>query len=182
MVAANNVQARSNGVDDRGQPLVTTGGGPLPLPMPTQPATLTATRVATKANRTFFIGVPLSFTPCDSHFVPRCTVGRPAEPNGSPAPRQCGTSKGTVSLGTQLRGVRSKTCQRAAGWCGFNSPVFSAATAGRRGAAPVTENAGSRGGRRHMILGGILQSMGALKGNRVACHSHPFRSASIRSV
>ena len=87
--------------------------------------------------------------------------------------RQCGTSKGTVSLGTQLRGVRSKTCQRAAGWCGFNSPVFSAATAGRRGAAPVTENAGSRGGRRHMILGGILQSMGALKGNRVACHS-PF--------
>ena len=87
--------------------------------------------------------------------------------------RQWGTSKGTVSLGTQLRGVRSKTCQRAAGWCGFNSPVFSAATAGRRGAAPVTENAGSRGGRRHMILGGILQSMGALKGNRVACHS-PF--------
>src|SRR6516165_4479321 len=63
MVAANNVQTRSNGVDDRGQPLVTTGGGPLPLPMPTQPATLTATRVATKANRTFFIGVPLSFTP-----------------------------------------------------------------------------------------------------------------------
>src|SRR6516164_11640976 len=63
MVAANNVQARSNGVDGRGQPLVTTGGGPLPLAMPTQPATLTATRVATKANRTFFIGVPLSFTP-----------------------------------------------------------------------------------------------------------------------
>src|SRR5215471_10672310 len=31
--------------------------------MPTQPATLTATRVATKATRTFFIGVPLSFTP-----------------------------------------------------------------------------------------------------------------------
>src|SRR6516165_8047964 len=28
--------------------------------------------------------------------------------------RQWGTSKGTVSLGTQLRGVRSKTCQRAA--------------------------------------------------------------------
>ena len=50
--------------------------------------------------------------------------------------RQCGTSKGTVSLGTQLRGVRSKTCQRAAGWCGFNSPVFPAATAGRRGACP----------------------------------------------
>jgi hypothetical protein len=30
------------------------------LPMPTQPATLTATRVATKAMSTFFIGVPLS--------------------------------------------------------------------------------------------------------------------------
>src|SRR6516164_2970631 len=28
--------------------------------------------------------------------------------------RQWGTSKGTVSLGTQLRGVRSKTCQKAA--------------------------------------------------------------------
>jgi len=63
MVVANNVQTRSNGVDGSGQPLVTMGGGALPLPMPTQPATLTATRVATKANSTFFIGVPLSFTP-----------------------------------------------------------------------------------------------------------------------
>ena len=34
------------------QPFVTMGGGALPLPMPTQPATLTATRVATKAIRT----------------------------------------------------------------------------------------------------------------------------------
>ena len=43
------------------QPFVTTGGGalPFPLPMPAQPATLTATRVATKAMSTFFIGVPL---------------------------------------------------------------------------------------------------------------------------
>src|SRR6516225_3735904 len=136
MVAANNVQTRSNGVDDRGQPLVTTGGGPLPLPMPTQPATLTATRVATKANRTFFIGVPLSFTPCDSHFVPRCTVGRPAEPNGSPAPETVRHLKGTVSLGTQLRGVRSKTCQRAAGWCGFNSPVFLCGDSGKAWGCP----------------------------------------------
>ena len=32
----------------------------MPLPMPTQPATLTAMRVATKATSTFFIGVPLS--------------------------------------------------------------------------------------------------------------------------
>jgi hypothetical protein len=29
------------------------------LPKPTQPDTLTATRVATKANRSFFIGYPL---------------------------------------------------------------------------------------------------------------------------
>jgi hypothetical protein len=42
------------------QPFVTMGGGALPLPTPTQPATLTATRVATKAISTFFIGVPLS--------------------------------------------------------------------------------------------------------------------------
>ena len=111
-----------------GQPLVTIGGGALPLPMPTQPATLTATRVATKATSTFFIGIPLSFTPRDAHFVPRCTVGRPRKPMVHRLRRQWGTSKGTVSLGTQLRGVRSKTCQRAAGWCGFNSPVFSAAT------------------------------------------------------
>src|SRR5262249_15619142 len=41
MVVANNVQTRSNGLDDRGQPLVTMGGGALPLPMPTQPETLT---------------------------------------------------------------------------------------------------------------------------------------------
>jgi hypothetical protein len=61
--AANNLQARKQ--RDRnlsGQPFVTTGGGalPLPLPMPAQPATLTATRVATKAMSSFFIGVPLS--------------------------------------------------------------------------------------------------------------------------
>jgi hypothetical protein len=30
----------------------------LPLPMPAQPATLTATSVATKATRSFFIGAP----------------------------------------------------------------------------------------------------------------------------
>ena len=97
-----------------GQPLVTMGGGALPLPMPTQPATLTATRVATKATSTFFIGIPLSFTPRDAHFVPRCTVGRPRKPMVHRLRRQWGTSKGTVSLGTQLRGVRSKTCQKAA--------------------------------------------------------------------
>jgi hypothetical protein len=31
----------------------------LPLPTPTQPDTLTATRVAISANTSFFIGVPL---------------------------------------------------------------------------------------------------------------------------
>src|SRR6516225_277767 len=91
-----------------GQPLVTMGGGALPLPMPAQPATLTATRVATKATSTFFIGIPLSFTPRDAHFVPRYTVGRPLKPMVHRLRRQWGTSKGTVSLGTQLRGVRSK--------------------------------------------------------------------------
>src|SRR3974390_1118056 len=96
MVVANNVQTRSNGLDDRGQPLVTMGGGALPLPMPTQPETLTATRVATKATSTFFIGIPLSFTPRDAHFVPRCTVGRPAEANGSPAPETVGHFKGDL--------------------------------------------------------------------------------------
>ena len=102
MVVANNVQTRSNGLDDRGQPLVTMGGGALPLPMPTQPETLTATRVATKATSTFFIGVPLSFTSRDSHFVPRCTVSRPLNPMVHRLRRQWGISKGTVSLGTQL--------------------------------------------------------------------------------
>jgi hypothetical protein len=38
---------------------------PLPLPIPAQPATLTATRVATKATRIFFIG-----TPCVSVWSP----------------------------------------------------------------------------------------------------------------
>ena len=103
MVVANNVQTRSNGVDDRGQPLVTTGGGALPLPMPTQPETLTATRVATKANSTFFIGVPLFFHAHARHtFVLRCTVSRLLNPMVHRLRRQWGTSKGTVSLGTQL--------------------------------------------------------------------------------
>jgi hypothetical protein len=38
---------------------------PLPLPMPTQPDTLTATRVATSAIRSFFIGIPSAAAPCD---------------------------------------------------------------------------------------------------------------------
>src|SRR6516164_6762561 len=54
------------------------------------------------------------FTPRDTHFVPRCTVGRTLKPMVHRLRRQWGTSKETVSLGTQLRGVRRKTCQRAA--------------------------------------------------------------------
>jgi hypothetical protein len=46
------------------QPLVTIGGA-LPLPTPTQPETLTATRVATSANRSFFIGIPSGCGLCD---------------------------------------------------------------------------------------------------------------------
>jgi hypothetical protein len=48
----------SRGSNASGQPFVTTGGGALPLPKPAQPETLTATRVATKANTSFFIGAP----------------------------------------------------------------------------------------------------------------------------
>src|SRR6516225_9137809 len=92
------------------------GGGALPLPMPTQPETLTATRVATKATSTFFIGVPLSFTPRDSHFVPRCTVSRPLNPMVHRLRRQGGTSKGTVSLGTQLPSRPVAMCLWAGGW------------------------------------------------------------------
>jgi hypothetical protein len=83
----------------------------LPLPTPTQPATLTATRIATKATSTLFIGIPLSFAPRDAHFVPRCTVGRPPKPMVHQLRRQWGTSKGTVSLGTQLRGGRRVGCK-----------------------------------------------------------------------
>jgi len=42
-------------------------------------------------------------------FVLRCTVSRPLNPIVHRLRRQWGTSKGTVSLRTQLRGVRSKT-------------------------------------------------------------------------
>ena len=100
---ANNAQARKqrdSNLSD--QPFVTMGGGALPLPMPTQPATLTATRVATKAMSTFFIGVPLS----SRHAMHTSCL---AAPLVGPLPsmvhrlrRQWGTSKGTVSLGTQL--------------------------------------------------------------------------------
>src|SRR6516165_4479319 len=45
-------------------------------------------------------------------FVLRCTVGRPPKPMVHRLRGRWGTSKGTVSLGTQLRGVRSKTCGR----------------------------------------------------------------------
>jgi hypothetical protein len=96
MVVANNAQPSAMGISNfSGQPFVTIGGGalPLPLPMPAEPATLTATRVATKAMtasphamHTSCLAVPL---------VARC--------------RQCvhcfrrlpATSKETVSVGTQ---------------------------------------------------------------------------------
>src|SRR4029079_8522622 len=60
--APTNAQNRSSRISNSGPPLVTIGGegGAFPLPKPAQPETLTATRVATKANSTFFIGVPLS--------------------------------------------------------------------------------------------------------------------------
>jgi hypothetical protein len=93
----------SNGISNLSdQPFVTMGGGALPLPMPTQPETLTATRVATKAMSTFLHWSSPFFTPRDAHFVPRCTIGRPLPSMVHRFRRQWGTSKETVSLGTQL--------------------------------------------------------------------------------
>ena len=116
---ANNVQPGAIDSDLSGQPFVTIGGGGLPLPMPTHPATLTATRVATKATSTFFHS-PF-FTPRDTHFVPRCTVGRPLSANSSPAPA---LRRATVSLGTHLRGVCSKTCRERARKSGERAAAF----------------------------------------------------------
>jgi hypothetical protein len=87
---ANNARScSSRGGKLSGQPFLTIGGGggafPFPLPRPAQPETLTATRVATKAHNTFFIGGPLSSRPA-MHFVPRPTVGRAARIKGSMAP------------------------------------------------------------------------------------------------
>ena len=87
------------------QPFVTIGGGalPLPLPMPAQPATLTATRVATKAMSTFFIGVPLSsrhamHTSClAAPLVARCRQCVHC------LRRQWGTFKGDCVLGDTVR-------------------------------------------------------------------------------
>ena len=105
---ANNVQIRSNGIR---QPFVTTGGGalPLPLPIPAQPATLTATRVATNAMSTFFIGVPLS----SRHAMHTSCLAVPLVARRRQCVhclrRQWGTSKETVSLGTHLGAPSFKT-------------------------------------------------------------------------
>jgi hypothetical protein len=71
---------------------------PLPLPMPAQPATLTATRVATKATSTFFIGIPLFHA---TRYTLRASLHRwsPAEANGSPAPETVGHFKRDCVLG-----------------------------------------------------------------------------------
>ena len=113
------------------------------MPMPTQPATLTATRVATKAMSTFFIGVPLIFTPRDAHFVPRCTIGRPLPSTVHRLRRQWGTSKGTVSLGTQL-GARHSF-----------AACFSAGTGRTRGSSPIAPCGGLA--RRSQIEAGNLR-------------------------
>jgi len=69
----NNAQTRSRS-STSGQPFLTIGGGggafPFPLPRPAQPETLTAMRVATKANNTFFI-VGSPFSRQTRRFVPR---------------------------------------------------------------------------------------------------------------
>jgi hypothetical protein len=57
----------------------------LPLPIPAQPETLTATTVATKATNSFFIGVPLCSRQA-MHFVRRSNVGRAAHIKGSLRP------------------------------------------------------------------------------------------------
>src|ERR1700720_4619516 len=86
------------------------GGGALPLPMPTQPATLTATRVATKAMSTFFIGVPLSsrhamHTSClAAPLVARCpqrfTASVDSEAPGIPLPPASPPAPATIDLET----------------------------------------------------------------------------------
>ncbi len=59
----------------------------MPLPMPTQPETLTATRVATSAIRSFFIGIPSAVGPCDETQRAHCNtnLGRRASA-GKPQP------------------------------------------------------------------------------------------------
>ena len=89
-------------------------GGPYPCRCRRSQQRLPQRESRPKRRVLFSLEFPFSFTPRDAHFVPRYTVGRPRKPMVHRLRRQWGTSKGTVSLGTQLRGVRSKTCQKAA--------------------------------------------------------------------
>jgi hypothetical protein len=109
----NNVQTRSNGIEAYlVNPCSRWAGGPCPCPCRCQRSQQRLPQRESRPKRRvlFSLEFPCLFTPRDAHFVPRCNVGRPLKPMVHRLRRQWGTSKGTVSLGTQLRGVPSKTC------------------------------------------------------------------------
>ena len=97
-----------------GQPLVTMGGGPYPCRCRRSQQRLPQRESRPKRRVLFSLEFPF----LSRHAMHTSCLAAPLVASRKPMVhrlrRQWGTSKGTVSLGTQLRGVRSKTCQKAA--------------------------------------------------------------------
>ena len=112
MVVANNVQTRSNGVDNQVNPWSRRAGGPCPCRCRRSQQRLPQRESRPKQTELSSLEFPFLSRPREAHFRASLHRWSPAEANGSPAPGTLGNSKETVSLGTQVRGVRSKTFGR----------------------------------------------------------------------
>jgi hypothetical protein len=142
----------------------------LPLPMPAQPATLTATRVATKAMSTFFIGSPF-FTPRDAHLVPRYPVGRPLPSMRSLPPETAGHFEGDCVLGDTVGPAVRRFPPVTGRSAGDHHPVNAALkTEAAPGSAPLE------------LLGGVVPRCRTLHPTRQRYHGKIPQSRALRRV
>ena len=86
MVVANNVQTRSNGVDNQVNPWSRRAGGPCPCRYRRSQQRLPQRESRPKQTELSSLEFPFLSRPCEAHFRASLHHWSPAEANGSPAP------------------------------------------------------------------------------------------------